>query len=146
MPVDQGAGMTTNEVLQVVDSMPPGPEGMIVAVPGSVGALEPDAIDTTTLLSQVNLWFSHFWGHWGHPKEADGSKIGNLGMKLSFLNSYPFLTDSSLIVKPQFQKIWYKILSFGKIPTYFLLAKPANTVWTFWSAQNCSLSSSRLMD
>ena len=54
MPVDQGAGMTTNEVLQVVDSMPPGPEGMIVAVPGSVGALEPDAIDTTTLLSQVN--------------------------------------------------------------------------------------------
>ena len=60
MPVDQGAGMTTNEVLQVVDSMPQGPEGMIVAVPGSVGALEPDAIDTTTLLSQVNLWFSHF--------------------------------------------------------------------------------------
>ena len=55
MPVDQGAGMTTNEVLQVVDSMPPGPEGMIVAVPGSVGALEPDAIDTTTLLSQVNV-------------------------------------------------------------------------------------------
>ena len=50
--------MTTNEVLQVVDSMPQGPEGMIVAVPGSVGALEPDAIDTTTLLSQVNLWFS----------------------------------------------------------------------------------------
>ena len=46
--------MTTNEVLQVVDSIPPGPEGMIVAVPGSVGALEPDAIDTTTLLSQVN--------------------------------------------------------------------------------------------
>ena len=54
VPVDQGAGMTTNEVLQVVDSIPPGPEGMIVAVPGSVGALEPDAIDTTTLLSQVN--------------------------------------------------------------------------------------------
>ena len=46
--------MTTNEVLQVVDSMPSGPEGMIVAVPGSVGALEPDAIDTTTLLSQEN--------------------------------------------------------------------------------------------
>ena len=55
--------MTTNEVLQVVDSIPPGPEGMIVAVPGSVGALEPDAIDTTTLLSQVNLWFSHFRRH-----------------------------------------------------------------------------------
>ena len=53
--------MTTNEVLQVVDSMPaPGgvPEGMIVAVPGSVGALEPDAIDTTTLLSQVNKFLS----------------------------------------------------------------------------------------
>ena len=61
VPVDQGAGMTTNEVLQVVDSMPPGPEGMIVAVPGSVGALEPDAIDTTTLLSQVNTFLVHYF-------------------------------------------------------------------------------------
>ena len=53
VPVDQGTGMTSTEVLQVVEAMPP-TEGMIVAVPGSVGALEPDAIDTTTLLSQEN--------------------------------------------------------------------------------------------
>merc|ERR1712223_1813188 len=53
VPVDQGTGMTSTEVLQVVEAMPP-TEGMIVAVPGSVGALEPDAIDTTTFLSQEN--------------------------------------------------------------------------------------------
>ena len=41
VPVDQGSGMTSTEVLQVVEAMPP-TEGMIVAVPGSVGALEPD--------------------------------------------------------------------------------------------------------
>ena len=45
--------MSSTEVLQVVEAMPPA-EGMIVAVPGSIGALDPDTLDTTTLLSQEN--------------------------------------------------------------------------------------------
>ena len=31
------------------------------------------------------LGCSYFWGHWGHQKEADESKIGNLGL-IFFLN------------------------------------------------------------
>ena len=53
VPVNQGGQFTSTEVLQVVEAAPPA-EGVIVAVPGSVGALEPDAIDTTTLLTQEN--------------------------------------------------------------------------------------------
>ena len=54
VPVDQTTGQyTSTEVLQVVEAPPPA-EGVVVAVPGSVGMLEPDAIDTTTLLAQEN--------------------------------------------------------------------------------------------
>ena len=54
VPVDQTANQFTSEqVLQVVEAPPPA-EGVVVAVPGSVGALEPDTLDTTTLLAQEN--------------------------------------------------------------------------------------------
>ena len=53
VPVDQAGQISTTEVLQVVEAAPPS-EGIVVAVPGSVGALEPDAMDTTTLLAQEN--------------------------------------------------------------------------------------------
>ena len=53
VPVDSAGQFTTTEVLNVIEAAPP-PDGMIIAVPGSVGALDPDQVDTTTLLSQEN--------------------------------------------------------------------------------------------
>ena len=71
VPVDSTGQITTTEgsfsvlaikasisrnfflVLNVIEAAPP-PDGMIIAVPGSVGALDPDQVDTTTLLAQEN--------------------------------------------------------------------------------------------
>ncbi len=53
VPMEHSGGMTTSEVLQVVEAPPPA-DGIVVAVPGSVGPLDPDTMDTTTLLSQEN--------------------------------------------------------------------------------------------
>jgi len=53
VPVDGGGQITTTEVLNVIEAAPP-PDGMIVAVPGSVGALDPDQVDMSTLLAQEN--------------------------------------------------------------------------------------------
>ena len=52
-PNNSGGQITTTEVLNVIEAAPP-PDGMIVAVPGSVGALDPDQVDMSTLLAQEN--------------------------------------------------------------------------------------------
>lgn len=52
VPMDHTGHMTT-EMINVIDAPPP-QEGVVIAVPGSVGALDPDTMDTTTLLSQEN--------------------------------------------------------------------------------------------
>ena len=58
-----------------------------------------------------------FRGHWGNPKQADGSWIGNLGLKFDFLNIHFYQYFSLLLRK--LSKFWYKM----RVPVVWLLTQ-----------------------
>ena len=70
-------------------------------------------------ISQLNVCCSHFWGHWGNPKEINWSKL------VYFLFFFCYCLYLLLCVESKVPNFWYKKLYFGHI------SKFKQIFWTF---------------